>query len=179
MMNFLNDKIEPIISFYVSIHMAKSRETKENSFIKRPYYEGGIKALRQFIRENMQYPKAALKAKIEGTVYLRYTVDYKGNVVSVKVKSSLGHGCDEEAIRLVKLLKFKVDKVRKVRVQFHKTIQIHFKLPKVKPAPKPKPQPPSSATSLQVTYNYTAPKKTPPKKDPPKKSGGYTITISY
>ena len=86
-------------------------EKKDKHFIKKPYYEGGIKALKKFVGENLQYPKEALREKIEGTVYVRYTVDYKGNVIAAKTISGIGYGCDQEALRLVKMLKFIAPKI--------------------------------------------------------------------
>jgi protein TonB len=106
------------------------KERKDNQFIKKPVYPGGDKALKAFISHHKQYPKAALEHKIEGTVSIRYTINYVGSVIKVKILAGLGHGCDEEAARIVKLLKFKVPRTRKVRVQFQKSIHIHFKLPK-------------------------------------------------
>lgn len=146
------------------------KERKDKHFVKKPFYEGGLKALREFIGKHKKYPKKALEQKIEGTVYLRYTINYKGKVIDAKILSSLGHGCDKEAIRVVKLLKFKVQKNYTGKIKFFKTIQIHFKLPKEKPATKP---------SSQITYNITSStskKTTPTKKD---KGGGYSYTIKY
>ena len=122
------------------------KERKDKHFIKKPIYPGGRDALRKFIKENMQYPSEALEQKIEGTVSVKYTIDYKGNVIEAHVVAGLGHGCDEEALRLTKLLKFEVPKnARKVRVTFHKDIHIHFRLPKQKPAPK-----------ISMQYNYVS-----------------------
>ena len=82
-----------------------------------------------FIQKQKRYPEEARKAGVEGTVTIRYTIDYQGAVVKTKIISGIGHGCDKEATRLVKLLRFEVPKSRKLKVQFHKTIHIHFKLP--------------------------------------------------
>ena len=112
------------------------KEAKDKHFIKKPIYEGGPKAMKKFIGENLRYPKEALENKIQGTVYVRYDIDRKGNVFDAKVIKGIGYGCDEEAMRLAKLLKFRVPKTRGVRVTFHKNIQIHFRLPKKTPAPK-------------------------------------------
>ncbi|KAA3625395.1 MAG: energy transducer TonB [Bacteroidetes bacterium] len=143
------------------------KEKKDKHFIKKPFYEGGPKAMKAFVKENLKYPEQALKAKVEGPVKVRYSIDYKGNVVDTKVIAGLGHGCDEEAQRIVKLFKFQVPKNRKVKVLFYKNITIHFRLPKKVEKPK---------TSIQ--YNVTKHKKTP-KEDEGKKGGGYTYTIEF
>ena len=147
------------------------KEKKDKHFLNRPIYEGGPKAMKLFVKENLKYPKAALENRVEGTVSLRYTINYKGNVIDAKVISGIGHGCDEEAIRLVKLFKFIVEKNRKVRATFHKNIQIHFRLPKQKV---------QKNAGQQVQYYYVAkPKKE--KEKPKQQEGGYgyTITINY
>lgn len=107
-----------------------SRNNKEKQFIEKPIFEGGLKALRLFIQKNLKYPEEALNAKIEGTVFIKYTIDYEGKVIKCRVIKGLNYGCDEEAIRLVKLLKFKTAKTRKIKIRYFKSIQIHFKLPK-------------------------------------------------
>ncbi|MEO1257688.1 MAG: energy transducer TonB [Bacteroidota bacterium] len=144
------------------------KEAKDKHFIKKPIYEGGPKAMKKFIGENLRYPQTALENKVEGTVYVRYDIDYKGTVTDAKVIKGIGHGCDEEAMRLAKLLKFKVPKNRGVRVIFHKNIQIHFRLPKKKPVEK----------MTAVQYSYVEKKKATPEKEN-KKSGSYTITYHF
>ena len=142
------------------------REKKDKHFIHKPTYPGGRTALRKFISENLKYPEEALKNAIEGTVSVKYTVDYKGKVIEAHVVSSLGHGCDEEALRVVKLLKFDVPKNYKVKVKFHKDIHVHFRLPERRQtAPSP------------VTYQYTT---TPPsgKRPASPKPGVYHYRIN-
>lgn len=86
--------------------------------------------MKQFVAKNLKYPKAALENKVEGVVVVRYSIDKTGKVIKTKVKTGLGYGCDEEAERVVRLLRFTVPKNRKLKVVFHKTIHIRFSLPK-------------------------------------------------
>jgi protein TonB len=110
-----------------------AKKGNDRRFIKKPTYIGGLKAMREFIAKEMKYPKSALENKVEGSVFIKYEVDHKGNVISSRVLSSLGYGCDEEAIRLVSKLKFYVSKnPRKLRIKFNKSIRIKFRLPKKK-----------------------------------------------
>ena len=143
------------------------KERKPEHFLSKPIYEGGQKAMREFISKNLTYPKQALDSEVEGTVKLRYDINYQGKVVGAKILKSLGHGCDEEAIRLVHLLKFKVGKIRKVKVLYHKTINIHFRLPVAARSKPAKTQPshmqytlvwstkPAEKARKTSTYNYT------------------------
>lgn len=172
-----------------------SKERRDDSFIKKPVYPGGNTAFRKFIKENLKYPKSALENKIEGTVFVKYTIDHKGKVIETKVMKGIGHGCDKEAERILQLLVFEIPKnPRKLRVTFHQKTQITFKLPKAKAKPQPNPkqgQPApahqrraiqsisgTATTPLQLRYVYTPQKKKTPTTPPPKKSSGYTITIN-
>lgn len=150
------------------------KERKDKSFIKKPIFPGGLKAMRMLIKEELQYPEAALKNKTEGTVYLRYDIDYKGNVVGAKVLSGLGNGCDEEAIRLVHLFKFDIPKgPRKVKVTFHKTIKIHFRLPK-----ESKIETPVRASETEIVYTISK-SKTKPQNQEDHSNPGYSYTIQW
>lgn len=140
------------------------KERKGKDFLHKPVYPGGIKAIKKLIEEELQYPEEALEKRIEGSVYLRYDINYQGKVVDAKVITGMGYGCDEEAVRLVKLLCFEVARTRGVRVLFHKNIRIHFNLPKEQKAP----------TSVQYTYQVST-KAKPVEKKKPGKSIGYTI----
>src|SRR5436190_23893215 len=101
---------------------------KPESFIKQPIYPGGNKAMDEFIKKNLHYPEEAMQQRVEGTVAVEIDIDVYGAVSNAKVKHGIGHGCDEEAIRLVKLLKFQKKKYQGLFVMFHKTINIHFRL---------------------------------------------------
>lgn len=149
-----------------SLFIEMKKESKEKHFIHKPIYEGGIKAMREFIRSQLVYPQSALQNKTEGTVHLKYEVDYKGQVKKVKVVSGLGNGCDEEAIRIVKLFQFKISKNRNLRVKFQKKIQIHFKLPKQA----------SKAENLQLNYQLRTKSKI--KDSSSGSSSGYSYTIN-
>ncbi|MEM6828930.1 MAG: TonB family protein [Bacteroidota bacterium] len=61
----------------------------------------GNKRYKNQIERNLKYPEEARLNKIEGTVVLELTINPSGGIQNIKVKKSLGYGCDEEAIRLV------------------------------------------------------------------------------
>lgn len=159
----------------VLINMAK--EKKDKHFIHQPVYPGGPQALKKFIGEQLVYPEEAKEPRIKGTVTIDYTIDYRGNVIKIKIISSLGYGCDEEAARLVKLLKFDVPKHRAGRIRFHKTINIHFRPPVKK---KVSAKPTSIATKAGQVIQYQITPKPKAKEEPKKKdSGGYTYTVQF
>ncbi len=149
--------------------MKKSGGRKPESFIKQPNFPGGKMAMDQFIKSNMRYPDEALENKIEGTVAVDLDIDVFGDVTDAKVKHKLGYGCDEEAIRIVKLLKFEKKRYMGLRVVFHRTLNIHFRLHNASKPP---------VKEETVKYNYTS---TPAPVKPPEKGGGnetYNIKIN-
>ncbi|MDR1553208.1 MAG: energy transducer TonB [Prevotellaceae bacterium] len=101
-------------------------EKKQKHFIIQPTYPGGNKALGEFVSENLHYPEQAEQNNISGSVHLQYVVNDDGIVESVQVLKGLGYGCDEEAVRVVKLLKFGKVKNRGVRLKSTKKIRINF-----------------------------------------------------
>jgi TonB family C-terminal domain len=127
--------------------MAKEKKTL---FIPKPEYKGGPKELTKFIYANLRYPAEALNLGVEGVVYIEYGIDYQGNVIETKVLQGVGHGCDEEACRVVKLLKFDVGRTRGLHVLFHQKIKVQFKKPKQQAK-----APQAPATSFQVNYTVT------------------------
>jgi TonB family protein len=140
------------------------KHRKPESFIPAPSYPGGNEAMKKFVTQNLRYPKEAFENNIEGTVRVKFDVDMKGNVSKAEVLDGLGHGCDEEAKRLVMLLKFEPTRVRGVRVVHHKTINIYFRLP-----PKP-----------AITYSFKSAEKPSAENKPgdsTENKGGYTINI--
>tara|TARA_Y100001968_G_C19194948_1_gene637041 strand:- start:23 stop:376 length:354 start_codon:yes stop_codon:yes gene_type:complete len=103
---------------------------KKLKFIRKSTYPGGGQALKRFIKMNLKYPKKAINDKIEGDVFLKFKVNSLGEVVDVKIINGIGHGCDEEAVRIIKKLKYPKLLNRKIKVTTNKKISIKFRLPK-------------------------------------------------
>jgi len=66
----------------------------------------GFKKMKDYIINNLRYPKAAREAKIEGKVVVAFTIigssSGQGSLTDFKIVESLGYGLDEEAIRLLR-----------------------------------------------------------------------------
>ncbi len=156
------------------------RERKDKDFIKAPYFEGGKVALEAFVKKELRYPKEALAAKVEGTVSVRYTVDYKGKVTEASIISYLGHGCDEEALRIVRSLRFKVPNDGKIKSRYTRKLHIHFRLPgspAVLPSTKKIAISPAG-TSFAYQYQIVA-KPAKPGAIVPKKTISYEINLTF
>lgn len=137
---------------------------KANSVIRPPAYPGGRKGLDEFIKSNLRYPEEAIKNGVQGTVSVDYDVDVFGNVQKTKIKHGIGYGCDEEAMRLVKELKFSKKKYQGMHVVFHQNINIHFRLP----------GPPPPAPEQTIRYTITVEQR---KEGGQSESYNYTIRI--
>lgn len=106
-------------------------EELETAFISvetMPEFTGGQKALDAFLISNLRYPQPAMESGISGTVYVSFLIDKAGNVRDIKVLRGIGGGCDEEAIRVIKLTsgKWKPGKQNGKTVQVLMTIPIKF-----------------------------------------------------
>lgn len=89
-----------------------------------PEIIGGLKAL----TNQIEYPEIARKAGLEGRVFVSFFVDEQGNVESPEVVRGIGGGCDEEALRVVRLVKFTPGQQKGESVRTRLTIPIQFKL---------------------------------------------------
>lgn len=64
--------------------------------------KGGFVKFEEYVRKNLRYPAAALENGVKGVVIVEFSVDKNGKLSDFKVVQSLGYGCDEEAVRLLK-----------------------------------------------------------------------------
>jgi len=64
--------------------------------------EGGKKEYNEYLQKNLIYPQVAIENKVEGKVTVQFTVQPSGQLTDFRVVKSLGSGCDEELIRLIK-----------------------------------------------------------------------------
>ena len=96
-------------------------EVKPDSFLLEndgtvvPYFPGGLKAMRAYIKEHLHYPEVARRMKKEGRVIVSAQVDEKGKLSSLKVMMSDDPIFDEEALRVVRTMpRFVAEKEGKV-----------------------------------------------------------------
>jgi len=111
--------------------MAEAEEEISESEIftvveESPQYPGGDELRLKFLSENIKYPQAAREASVQGTVYITFVVEADGTITNIRVLRGIGKGCDEEALRVMKLMpKWLPGKQRgkPVRVQFNLPIK--------------------------------------------------------
>ncbi|UYQ91568.1 M56 family metallopeptidase [Chitinophaga horti] len=108
-----------------------------------PAFVGGDAELMKYLSRNIRYPQAALKANIEGTVYISFVVDDEGNITDANtVGKARGGGLEEEALRVTKAMpKWKPGKQNGQNVSVRFALPIRFTIDKgsKKQAPPPPP----------------------------------------
>ena len=69
-----------------------------------PSFPGGDVAYRNYMRQNAHFPKEAQEKAVSGTVYVGFVVDEQGRILNVELVKGCGHGFDQEALRLIRLM---------------------------------------------------------------------------
>lgn len=102
-------------------------EEEEEIFIvveQSPEFPGGEEARLKFISSNVKYPQVARELGVSGTVYVEFIVGRDGKISDAKVVRGIGGGCDEEALRVVKMFpNWKPGKQR------GKAVTVRFRMP--------------------------------------------------
>jgi protein TonB len=146
-----------------------SKNHKRKNFLRIPSFPGGKDAYLQFIKDNVVYPELALAEKVEGLVFVRYTVNNIGEIVDVEIIKGIGFGCDEEAERVIRLMKYEPARNRGVKMKVEMKTRIHFKLPKVIES--------DLQSGIQLNYTSVSDKKQNSPEPKPQAVYNYSINI--
>ncbi|MEM9819847.1 MAG: energy transducer TonB [Bacteroidota bacterium] len=104
-----------LLFFMVWRLMAQSAEGHRTDADQMPYFPGceayqdgtdekqkcSNLALVSFIAQNVVYPKAAMEAGLEGTVYVSFVIDPNGRLTKPEVLRDIGMACGEAAIEVL------------------------------------------------------------------------------
>jgi len=85
--------------------------------------------LKKFWMDNLKYPRDARDNGIEGKVAVNFVLDEEGKIMSATIIKKLGFGCDDEVLRVIKLMpNWKPGKMggKPVKVSFNQVVD--FKL---------------------------------------------------
>lgn len=120
----------PFLAFLMPLQSGAQNEEPIYVVVDQmPEFPGGPNGLGNFIRSNLSYPRQAIDAKIEGMVIASFIVEKNGKVSNPAIVKGLGHGCDEEVIRLIGMMplwKPGLKEGKTVRVKLN--IPVEFKL---------------------------------------------------
>jgi TonB family protein len=93
--------------------------------------KGGRKAYKQYLVSELRYPEQALENNVEGKVTIQFTVETSGTLSEFKVLKGIGHGCEEEVIRLIKEgPKWTASRRNTKTVRDRVRVRVKFALPK-------------------------------------------------
>ena len=84
--------------------------------------------MKLFIADHVEYPKEAKSAQVEGDAMVEFVVDEKGGITDIKLLTDLGHGCGEEAIRVIEQMK-EANMIAAPGQSGGRSIKVQYKLP--------------------------------------------------
>lgn len=67
-----------------------------------PEFPGGQKALSEYLKTNLKYPKRAIQMNLEGRVVFNLSVSSDGEITKIELFKGLYSECNEEAFFLIK-----------------------------------------------------------------------------
>ncbi|MCU0355152.1 MAG: energy transducer TonB [Cytophagales bacterium] len=73
---------------------------KQKGF-RSPEFPGGKDKMYEYFDQQIRYPAAALKDRVQGDVFVKFTVRKDGSIMDAKVISGLDPDCDKEALRVL------------------------------------------------------------------------------
>ena len=65
-----------------------------------PYFDN----MAAFLQRNLRYPAMAIDANVSGKVIVNFIIDEEGKIEKTTILRGVGYGCDEEALRVIKLM---------------------------------------------------------------------------
>ena len=93
-----------------------------------PVFTGGDQAYYAYLRQNAHYPARALEQNLAGAVYVGFVVDEQGRICDAEVVKGCGHGFDEEALRVIRLMPWwQPGRVASRPVRVARTLRIVFR----------------------------------------------------
>jgi protein TonB len=129
--------ISIVVSFLLSSSLCLCQDTtilhktkKSVVFAEQmPEFLGGKDSLNLFLRNNIKYPNKALELEIEGTVIVNFLLNEDGKISQAKVSNGIGGGCDEEALRVIKIMpKWKPARLSGIAVPIYYLLPVNFKI---------------------------------------------------
>jgi protein TonB len=105
----------------------RSQEEEEQYFVaveEMPQLIGGMEA----VMKNLVYPELAIRAGVQGRVFVLAYINENGDVVRAEVQKGIGAGCDEAAVAAVLKAKFIPGRQRGKPIKVKMVIPIRFQL---------------------------------------------------
>jgi len=128
--------IKSTIGFSQQATADSAKNNSVFSFVEQmPQFPGGQEALMEFLESNLQYPDSARHNDVEGRVVANFIVSEDGSISDAKIVRGLGHGCDEEVLRVISIMpKWVPGRQNGKPVKVYFNLPVTFKLSDVDPA---------------------------------------------
>lgn len=131
--------IVPITFSLPSLRKHKSRKKirrfirHQDSLNHRPFFVSSepMTNIHGYIRKNLRYPPEARAKRMEGEVYVNFTVDTLGQVSQLRVVNPVDSLLDKESIRILQTTsgKWKPGKYKGKKTAMPCGVPVHFRLP--------------------------------------------------
>jgi len=129
-MDKMKTAVQILVIVFIGIATMNTAEAQQEDTIFPPRYIGGEEARLRFLKSNLVYPQEAQNEGITGTVYVFFIVNEDGNVEQVELLRGIGGGCDEEAVRVAKMMpRWQPGKRGEKEIQWSHIMPIKFPLP--------------------------------------------------
>jgi TonB family protein len=106
-MEFDKGKITSSATFYQYKYKPKYKyKQPANTYTKvdkAPEFKGGPDEFHKFVDHHLIYPSIAREDGTQGIVMIGFVIEKDGSVSNVETITGIGDGCDEQAIRVIKL----------------------------------------------------------------------------
>ncbi len=108
----------------------KGRIGKPSGADQEPEFsKGGLQGFFRYMTQNIQYPKAAKRAGIQGKVVVKFLIEKDGTVNHVRVWRSADPDLDQEAVRLISAMpKWKPAQLNGEPVIVEYTVPVFFRI---------------------------------------------------
>ena len=95
---------DPLFSSNKSINSCSKKDSIYSKVSISPKYIGGEKAMKTFIKENIQLPPKVKCGELDGVVEIEFVVEKDGSLSTFSIKNGLSTTCDKEAMRIAQLM---------------------------------------------------------------------------
>jgi len=97
---------------------------------QQPQYSKGFEKWDEYVKGTLKYPEDAATKKIEGNVYVQFTVQETGKLTDFEVVRGISVSCDKEAIRVIQESgDWQAGRQKGVAVKVRFVMPIKFRLP--------------------------------------------------
>lgn len=100
---FIKGKLMSSSRISKHINAMRKDSTEFRPIDETPEFPGGIETFMKFLAKNIHYPPQARQNNTQGRVIVSFVVNKNGSLSDIKIARGIGDGCDEEALRVIKL----------------------------------------------------------------------------